>query len=164
MNRAGEAGGGRDDSEGQSTCTFCAPKVAQVQEALRNEYVRLVYPLAPFIKPYVFLIPTRHVERFADLRPPESLAIFQAVKAVTFGFRDLYGATGMNLFTNDGKAAGQSANHVHFHLFGRYEGEPSNPFKVMNDPTERPARLQDEETSAYAQQIAAAVSPYWESQ
>lgn len=145
----------------ESPCSFCSPSTEQFQEALRNALVRLIYPLAPFIRPYVFLIPVRHVERFADLQPAESVALFDAAKAVNRGFADLYGATAMNLFTNDGVAAGQSAPHVHFHLFGRYEGEPASPFAILNDPKRRREKLSDDELRARADEVAAVVKPYW---
>src|SRR5688572_24460724 len=147
-------------NESVAECSFCAP-YTKLQEAIRNELVRVLYPLAPLIRPYAFIIPARHVERFADLNSDESLAIFEAAKAVSRGLADLYGATGLNLFTNDGKSAGQSSPHVHFHLFGRYEGEPANPFQVLNDPDRRPGGLSEDELRGRAEELGEAVRPHW---
>lgn len=147
--------------EPNGECSFCAPSAEQLQEAIRNQLVRVLYPLAPLIRPYAFVIPARHVERFSDLRTEEFLAISAAAQAVSRGFADLYGATGLNLFTNDGRSAGQSAPHVHFHLFGRYEGEPANPFQVLNDPSLHPGRLSEAELRARADELGEATRPYW---
>lgn len=149
--------------EPDAECGFCAAST-KLQEAIRNELVRVLYPLAPLIRPYAFIIPVRHVERFADLTMEESLAISAAAKAVSRGFTDLYGATGLNLFTNDGRSAGQSVPHVHFHLFGRYEDEPANPFQVLNDLSLHPGRLPDAELRARADELAEAARPYWKAQ
>lgn len=145
----------------EASCSFCARSVAVVQEVARNDSVRVIYPLAPFIRPYVFIIPTRHVERLADVTRREMVHIHGTAKAILAAFGDLYGATALNVFVNDGVAAGQSVPHVHFHVFGRREGEPENPFPILNDKSRWPGPLPAEEIRLRADQIRAALSPYW---
>ncbi len=98
------------------------------------------------------------------MTPEEVVSIHRAAKAILAAFGDLYGATALNVFVNDGVAAGQSVPHVHFHVFGRYEEEPENPFAILNDKSRWPGPLPEQEIRLRADQVRAALSRYWDSE
>jgi diadenosine tetraphosphate (Ap4A) HIT family hydrolase len=130
-------------------CSFCEPSVRETQEVVRNAAIRIIYPLAPIIPANVMIIPSRHVERIEEVSDVESLGIFAAVRAIKRAFADLHGMTGLNLFANDGRKAGQHVPHIHFHVFGRSDAELISPYRIMNNPTEFPVRsLSPDELSA----------------
>lgn len=130
-------------------CSFCAPSVRDTQEVAADGTIRIIYPLAPIIPANLMIIPSRHVERIEGVSDAESLGIFAAVRAIKRAFADLHGTTGLNLFVNDGRKAGQHVPHIHFHVFGRSDAEPISPYRIVNNPTDFPVRsLSPDELSA----------------
>ena len=45
------------------------------------------------------------------------------VKKLAIKIKKATGASGINILNNNGEAAGQSVNHVHFHIIPRYEND-----------------------------------------
>jgi len=113
-------------------CGFCDKNVELIQEIIRGDRIRVIYPQSPTIEENLLLVPIRHVERFEQLSNEEMIELFQVIKKVNKCFNKLYKTTGFNLFVNDGKEAGQHIPHIHFHFFGRLANEKISPFKVLN--------------------------------
>lgn len=122
----------------ETTCSFCEPRVRDTQEAANDGTIRIIYPKAPIIPANVMIIPARHVERIDGICDAESLGVFAAVRTIKHAFANLYGTTGINLFVNDGREAGQHSPHIHFHVFGRATTEPISPYRILNNPAEFP--------------------------
>ncbi|KAI0784968.1 diadenosine 5',5'''-P1,P4-tetraphosphate asymmetrical hydrolase [Abortiporus biennis] len=75
--------------------------------------------LKPIVPGHVLVVPTRPVPRLADLNGPELSALMSAVQRVGKVIERVYGADALTIACQDGKAAGQSVPHVHFHLLPR---------------------------------------------
>ncbi|KIY73531.1 diadenosine 5',5'''-P1,P4-tetraphosphate asymmetrical hydrolase [Cylindrobasidium torrendii FP15055 ss-10] len=75
--------------------------------------------LKPIVPGHVLVIPTRVVLRLADLQDDELTALMLAVKRVGCIVERAYKADGLTVACQDGKAAGQSVPHVHFHIMPR---------------------------------------------
>ncbi|KAF8218191.1 diadenosine tetraphosphate asymmetrical hydrolase [Mycena galopus ATCC 62051] len=75
--------------------------------------------LKPIVPGHVLVLPTRHVPRLADLSEPELASLMGAVQKVGSVIERVYGADALTVACQDGKAAGQSVPHVHFHLLPR---------------------------------------------
>ncbi|KAJ7471180.1 diadenosine hydrolase [Mycena galericulata] len=75
--------------------------------------------LKPIVPGHVLVLPKRHVQRLADLSEPELSSLMRAVQQVGSVIQRAYGADGLTIACQDGKAAGQSVPHVHFHLLPR---------------------------------------------
>jgi len=75
--------------------------------------------LKPILPGHVLVIPTRHVPRIADLTAPELTSLMTSVQRVGRVIERAYGADGLTIACQDGKAAGQTIPHVHFHIMPR---------------------------------------------
>jgi len=87
--------------------------------------------LKPIVPGHVLVIPNRRVPRLADLDDHELACLMRSIKRVGSVVQKVYGGDGLTIACQDGKAAGQSVAHVHFHLLPRkFEGDP---FAEKND-------------------------------
>lgn len=69
--------------------------------------------------------------RLADLTQPELISLFSSVQHVGNVIERAYGADGLTVACQDGKAAGQSVPHVHVHILPRkFSGDR---FESKND-------------------------------
>ncbi|KXN88934.1 Bis(5'-nucleosyl)-tetraphosphatase [asymmetrical] [Leucoagaricus sp. SymC.cos] len=75
--------------------------------------------LKPIVPGHVLVIPTRPVPRLADLNASELTSVMHSVQRVGAVIERAYGADALTVACQDGKAAGQSVPHVHFHLLPR---------------------------------------------
>ncbi len=79
-----------------------------------------LYPVHPG---HTLVVPRQHV---ADLRScPSELAgrLFTVSAAIAPGLMQATGAAGFNIWTANGRAAGQEIFHLHLHLLPRFEGD-----------------------------------------
>ncbi|KAH7053220.1 HIT-like domain-containing protein [Macrophomina phaseolina] len=77
--------------------------------------------LKPLLPGHVLVCPRRVVPRFASLTPAEVSDLFATVQRVSRMIERVYGAHALNIAIQDGKAAGQSVEHVHCHVIPRKE-------------------------------------------
>ncbi|PPQ64307.1 hypothetical protein CVT26_002190 [Gymnopilus dilepis] len=87
--------------------------------------------LKPIVPGHVLVIPKRRVPRLADLDDQELTCLMRSIKHVGSVIERVYGADALTVACQDGKAAGQSVPHVHFHILPRkFQGDP---FAGKND-------------------------------
>lgn len=117
-------------------CDFCEEKIETIQEIIRNNTIRLVYPKNPVIEEHLMFITVRHIEHVNEMNQEEIFDLFQLINKINLCMQNLYQTTAFNLFVNDGKKAGQHVPHIHFHFFGRSEKEKVSPYTILNNPRE----------------------------
>ncbi len=136
-------------------CPFCDPKTREAQTFYQNNSVYCMPSIRPAVPGHVLVIPKRHVERFEDLEEKEILDIFESVKKVYSALRKTYRPEGFNLVIQDGKAAGQTVNHLHMHVCPRIAGDMTNKEfykKVLVDDQKR-KRLSEKEMGGLVQDL-----------
>ncbi|KAJ7263090.1 diadenosine tetraphosphate asymmetrical hydrolase [Mycena rebaudengoi] len=89
------------------------------QAFYRSSLSYAIVNLKPLVPGHVLVLPSRHVSRLADLSEPELSSLMRAVQQVGSVIERVYGADGLTVACQDGKAAGQTVPHVHFHLLPR---------------------------------------------
>ncbi|KAF9024132.1 diadenosine 5',5'''-P1,P4-tetraphosphate asymmetrical hydrolase [Hymenopellis radicata] len=75
--------------------------------------------LKPIVPGHVLVVPTRVVHRLSDLNANELSSLMHSVQHVGRVIERVYGGDALTIACQDGKAAGQSVPHVHFHLMPR---------------------------------------------
>ena len=103
-------------------CPFCQSDVRERQLFYRGDEVLGLTTHKPAVKGHVLIIPNRHVERFEELRPSEVVEISAVVQKVDQAVRQVHGTSGYLLIQKNGREAGQSVPHVHFHYLPVKEG------------------------------------------
>lgn len=99
----------------QGACPFCSEGVVQRQLVMEGEGVVALLTHKPAAPGHLLIIPKRHVERFEQLSPEEMEEIRQMVKRIDERARRAFGHSDYLLLQKNGKGAGQSVPHLHFH-------------------------------------------------
>ncbi len=66
---------------------------------------------------------SKHKTNLLELTKPEILHIFRTIQGLQLLLNDLYNPKGYNIGINQGRSAGGSIEHLHFHLIPRYGSE-----------------------------------------
>ncbi len=115
--------GFQEISSQTATCAFCNEEVLRGQTFFEGKGARALVDYKPAVDGHVLIIPDRHVERFEQLNPEEIAEMGEIIKKVDAAVKKIYGNTGSLLLQKNGREAGQSVPHVHFHYLPRFEGD-----------------------------------------
>lgn len=96
-------------------CAFCNSEILERQVFYRGSKAVALLTHKPAVPGHVLIIPQRHVERFEDLTEEELAAIKETIQKVDLAVRKMFGTKDYALIQKNGKEAGQSVPHVHFH-------------------------------------------------
>ncbi|MYE22825.1 MAG: HIT family protein [Gammaproteobacteria bacterium] len=106
-------------------CPFCEILAGNQPSA----FVSRLESVSSFVNPRQYrpgatlVIPNRHVVTVFDMTPEEWAAVFVHAKQVAAAACAAIGASGVNIFQNNGRSAGQSVFHVHVHVVPRSDGD-----------------------------------------
>ncbi|MFX0057196.1 MAG: HIT family protein [Candidatus Hodarchaeota archaeon] len=79
-----------------------------------------IYPYNPG---HLMVVPNRHLINLTDLTKKESIHIMRTMQGLQMLLDDLYSPKGYNIGVNQGKIAGGSIEHLHFHIVPRFGSE-----------------------------------------
>jgi diadenosine tetraphosphate (Ap4A) HIT family hydrolase len=105
-------------------CPFCQLGARLVAE---NELAAALRDREPASKGHTLVVPKRHCTSFFDLTDAEVAACYALLRAEHERQRAEHQPDGFNIGVNDGAAAGQSIEHMHWHLIPRYRGDHPAP-------------------------------------
>ncbi|MFX1329689.1 MAG: HIT family protein [Promethearchaeota archaeon] len=83
----------------------------------------IVLNLYPYNPAHLMVVTKRHITKFIELTKEELIHISRAIQGIQFLLDDLYNPKGYNIGINQGRDAGGSIEHLHFHLIPRYGSE-----------------------------------------
>lgn len=110
-----------------------------------TEHVLAFLDIKPVHKGHTLVIPKASVRDIFDLSDDAAGHVMRAISAVARGVRKVTGASGINVISNNGSAAGQEVFHLHFHIIPRFSrGEFSPlPHTTYTDAAERRRYAED---------------------
>jgi histidine triad (HIT) family protein len=106
-------------------CAFCDEKVLEAQVFYKGDLVLGFCTHKPVVPGHCLIIPKRHVERFEMLSDAEVIEIAQVIKKVNQAVMISFQTMAYVLLEKNGKEAGQTVPHVHFHYMPKKAGENS---------------------------------------
>lgn len=115
-----------------------------------NDAVLAFMDLMPQSDGHTLVIPKEHAVTLLDLSPAAAAACIQAVQYLAPFVVAAVGADGFITSQVNGKGAGQSVPHVHFHIVPRCEGVELKPHAA--------ARADIEQLKATAERIIARIN------
>jgi len=111
-----------DLADSAERCVFCKiiRKDAPAEILYENERTIALLDIRPIHHGHALIIPRVHCVDFLAL-PEEYLHdIFLSTQIVARALVEAFGLEGFNVFSNNGKVAGQSVFHFHMHVTPRY--------------------------------------------
>jgi ATP adenylyltransferase len=113
----------RKDSKDSKKCVFCKPLKEEV--IFETKRVFLQANKYPYGEGHLLVIPKRHVNQIIDLTTKEREELFNLMDLGVYSLTLLMKPQGFNIGCSIGDVAGESINHLHFHVLPRYKGDVS---------------------------------------
>ena len=106
-------------------CLFCriVRGVAAAERVYENHQAIAIMDINPIHYGHVLIIPRTHSPTFVEIPVNELPGVIEAVHVVAKAVVESLRPDGFNIFSNNGKAAGQSVFHFHLHVTPRYTGD-----------------------------------------
>jgi histidine triad (HIT) family protein len=106
-------------------CTFCKilRREMSAEILFENDEAVSILDINPIHYGHALVIPRRHCTDFLDLPHDSFEGILEATHAVAHALKRSLNLQGFNIFSNNGRIAGQSVFHFHFHVTPRYEND-----------------------------------------
>jgi histidine triad (HIT) family protein len=109
-------------------CIFCKIVLGEIPSArvLETDHAIALLDIFPVNPGHVLLVTRAHYATLADL--PEELAAHAAslLPRLCRAVRSATAANGLNVIVNNGRAAGQTIDHVHWHVIPRFHDDAVN--------------------------------------
>ena len=100
-----------------SACIFCKIAAGEVQSQIVHEddQVLVFKDLNPIAPTHLLVIPRRHIARVSDAGQADE-ALLGRLQLVAAEVAKKAGINDFRVVTNNGKGAGQSVDHLHYHV------------------------------------------------
>jgi len=86
-------------------------------------YCFITLNLYPYNPAHLMIVTQRHITKFLELTKEELIHITRTIQGIQLLLDDLYNPKGYNIGINQGRDAGGSIEHLHFHIVPRYGSE-----------------------------------------
>lgn len=105
-------------------CIFCRIVAGEIpsHKVYEDEHTLAFLDIRPSARGHTLVIPKQHTADLFDIAPDSLAATMASAQAVAHILRTKLQPDGMNLFQNNGAAAGQEVFHFHVHLVPRWQG------------------------------------------
>lgn len=108
-----------------SDCIFCKIVAKEIPATViyEDEDVLVFMDIGPIIKGHALVIPKKHYDPIMET-PDEILSkLHITAKKIATAQMNAFGADGVNILQNNGKASGQEVEHIHVHVIPRFEND-----------------------------------------
>jgi histidine triad (HIT) family protein len=103
-------------------CIFCniIERKASAEIVFENEKVIAFLDIKPIHLGHILVVPKIHCTDFINIPDDDLEELVKGTKIVAKALVESLNPDGYNIFSNNGKAAGQSVFHFHMHITPRY--------------------------------------------
>ena len=108
-------------------CILCAVRDnddrVEILKVYEDDTCFIILNLYPYNPAHLMIVTQRHLTKFLELTKEEIIHINRAIQGIQLLLNELYNPKGYNIGLNQGRDAGGSIEHLHFHLIPRYGSE-----------------------------------------
>jgi len=126
-------------------CLFCKIIEGKIPctKVYENDKVLAFLDISPVSKGHTLVLPKKHYETIMDADEQTLYELIKTVKKLSNAVMKAMKADGINVETNNKRAAGQLVPHLHVHLIPRFENDglkfdwPTKKFPDMDEIAEK---------------------------
>lgn len=112
----------------ENDCPFCEIINQQNRSWVgSNDYFVAFRDKYPVSEGHTLIIPRAHVTTISKLDTERGQALLNLLQSVRKDLLDTKSPDGFNVGLNEGTAAGQTIEHLHWHVIPRYRGDVEDP-------------------------------------
>ena len=108
-------------------CILCAirdnDERVKSLKVYEDDIIFVVLNLYPYNIGHLMVCLSRHIKNLTDVTKEEIVHIFRAIQGLQLLLNELYSPHGYNIGLNQGKNAGASIDHIHWHVVPRFPSE-----------------------------------------
>ncbi|RJQ29854.1 HIT family protein [Candidatus Parcubacteria bacterium] len=125
----------------QKDCLFCRIRDKELTAKIvyEDDHALGILDIQPRAPGHTMVIPKYHSATLVDLPDSEIQPLFSAVKKIAERLKNELKADGLTIGINHGKVSGQMVDHLHIHVFPRFQGDQGGAVQgVVNNPPKEP--------------------------
>ena len=117
-------------------CIFCDIIDHKIPSAVvyEDEKVLAILDISQVTYGHTLVMPKKHVRNIIEADDESAIACIRTAKKLAGKIVANTKAAGVNVLTNCGEAAGQSVDHLHFHIIPRYDENDAIDLKFNESP------------------------------
>ncbi|MBR4445991.1 MAG: HIT family protein [Solobacterium sp.] len=118
-------------------CIFCKIIAHEIPSSTiyEDDKVLAILDISQVTKGHTLVMPKKHVRNILEADDETAEACIRTARMLAKRIVSRTGAAGVNILTNCGEAAGQSVEHLHFHIIPRYSSEDA--ITIAFNPSEK---------------------------
>lgn len=97
-------------------CPFCQETQDTARTILQTKHSTVIYNLKPLFPGHVLIIPKVHKSRLTQLTKTQAADLMHTIQKTIPLIQQAYNKKAVSITCQDGIEAGQSVEHLHFHL------------------------------------------------
>lgn len=103
-------------------CIFCSIVNKEIPSSCiyEDDQVMAFLDLSQVTKGHTLVVPKKHYDNLLECDDETLAHLIQVVKMLAVRINERLNAQGVNVLNNTHEAAGQTVNHLHFHIIPRY--------------------------------------------
>ena len=104
-------------------CIFCKIINGEIPcyKVYEDEFVLAFLDINPDSDGHTLVIPKKHYDSMLTADPEIIAHVFKVAQVLANRIKERFNASGCNVLTNAGEAAGQTVHHFHVHVIPRYD-------------------------------------------
>ena len=125
-------------------CPFCPKDKALKHKIFETASEYVIYNIRPGEnRGKCTVVPKRHVTKIRDLTDEETASLFKIVRLVSIVYSEKLKPPpiGFNYGLNEGSIAGQTLEHLHFHIIPRYQDDGLSDIHLFHRDPQAKAKL-----------------------
>jgi histidine triad (HIT) family protein len=106
-------------------CIFCKILSGEIPSArvLETDYALAFLDIQPLNPGHTLVVPRSHHPQLADLPVEFAAHVGSLLPRLCHAVKSATGAAGINVVINNGRVAGQTIDHCHWHIIPRFVGD-----------------------------------------
>ena len=106
-------------------CVFCSIVKGEIpsSKVYEDDQYLAFLDLSQATLGHTLVIPKKHFDNLESCDPEVAAGLIKTVQKVEARITKALGISEFNVLTNQGPTAGQSVNHLHFHILPRQDGD-----------------------------------------